>query len=328
MNTEIYILETIDDNPIYEGFGLENMYLPSLLGRENILEDITPGYEASDKIREWKPVCLTDIWSPLKVKGRVAPFNDYPGVDGLPAFSKRACDILHNDLVNNGELLELDSDLGVYYLYNITTAADILDVEKSKCEFWCEPPTTAIDVYNYVFYKDRIKDLTIFRIFEEPMNVFVTDVFVNKVLDSGLNGFQFKKVWPIPNNEDWKSFNNKLPDKKQGSIELRKYTLIIILNLCNKKPNKSENKLIKTLENHIDNILQIRTINEKYYGHYEGSDIVNNEYRMFLSTPNVDSLINKLLPSINSLDWENQVLLVKRYGEIYDTEAKEAIIEI
>ena len=123
---ELFELEKITDNPLFEGFAFESA--PSLLGRKDLEEDLLPGFGKSDEEKKWKPVFLSNNWKPPKVIGRVAPFNDFPCVNMmLPVFSHRACDVLKDFLEPNGELLPLDSDLGQYYLFNITKIIDALD---------------------------------------------------------------------------------------------------------------------------------------------------------------------------------------------------------
>ncbi len=200
---ELFKLEVITDNPLFEGFALESA--PSVLGRDSLDDDITPGFESSETVREWHPVYLAKLWTPPKVKGGVAPYQDFPGIDMvLPAFSRRACDVLKDFLEPNGELLPLDSKIGEYYFYNVTTVVDALDLAKSKCDFWCDPPTTAVEIDYFAFHEERLFGTSIFRIVELPIYTIVTKAFVNRVHDGGLHGFQFDKIWPFPEGVNWR----------------------------------------------------------------------------------------------------------------------------
>ena len=125
---EIFKLEISTYHPIFEGFALEPA--PSLIGRSSLEEDITPGFDPINKFRKWKVPLLSDVWQAPKVIGRVAPFNDYPCINLIyPAFSKRACEGLHEFLEPNGELLPLaggfrgcgagNNDTVVVYLYAV-----------------------------------------------------------------------------------------------------------------------------------------------------------------------------------------------------------------
>lgn len=326
---ELFILEGIDDDPIYEGFEIDDIDKPSLIGRENLLEDLIPGYDASETVRKWTPVYLEDIWEPVTVTGRVAPFNDSPSVDGLPAFSQRACDILREYLEPNGELLPLDSNVGQYFFFNITTIVDVLDVNKSICHFWCDPPTTAVDIESYQFYEERLSDLSIFRIYDNPIEVFVTDQFVRKVFESGLNGFSFKKVWPLKEGVDWRMYNKKHSlDNNIIDIGVKKHTFVIVLNLLKEKPTDNEKNIIEKIEDELDYFLHMQTIDEPYYGTYEGNDIVNSEFRIFISSPDVDKLVIKLLPWLENIHWDEGMYALKRYGDMHNEDAKESVLDL
>ncbi|MDJ0632715.1 MAG: hypothetical protein QNJ34_05950 [Xenococcaceae cyanobacterium MO_188.B29] len=325
---ELFELEVITDNPLFEGFGLENS--PSLLGRSDLLEDITPGFDASDKVRKWKPVFLSKIWKAPKVCGSVAPFNDFPGLNMiLPVFSQRACEVLRDFLEPNGELLPLDSDSGQYFFYNITKIVDALDVENSVCEFWCDPSTTAIDIQYYFFKEEMLNELSIFRIYENPIATLVTNDFVKRVHEYELNGFQFNKIWPFPKDVDWRVYNKN--EHRLQNIEkkrLKQNTLVISLILADSKPNAKEIKQINNLENELDAQLKISAIDAPYFGCFEGYDIVNNEYLIFISCPDADALAEKLFSWLKELNWSDRVYAMKRYGEMYDAQAKEEIVEL
>jgi hypothetical protein len=326
---ELFLLKNIVDNPIYEGFGVVDLDEPSLIGRENILEDITPGYESSEKVRKWNPVYLSSVWKPLKVAGRVAPFNDFPGVDGLPAFSQRACDVLRDYLEPNGELLPLDSVEGNYFFFNITRVVDVLDVEGSKCHFWCDPPTTAVDIESYSFHAERLSGLSIFRIYDSPNDVFVSDEFVNRVYANHLNGFAFYKIWPLPEEVTWRSYNKEL-SRQSGNIyeDLRKHSFVIVLGLLSTSPSAEENNKIKRIEDELDSLLALRSMNDPYYGSYEGSDRVGSEFRMFISSPDVDRLAAKLSRWLEGLRWVGTVSAIKRYGDMRDINAREVSFDL
>ncbi|WP_339749183.1 hypothetical protein [uncultured Rubinisphaera sp.] len=93
--TEIYELNVITEDPRFEGFALT--VSPSILGRDSLDEDLTPGFSEAEDNPDWKQPSLSNYWTPPTVVGRVAEFNDYPGVDMvLPAFSERAINALRD----------------------------------------------------------------------------------------------------------------------------------------------------------------------------------------------------------------------------------------
>jgi hypothetical protein len=302
----VFELTKRTDNPVFEGFAATNS--PSLLGRNGLDDDLTPGYGPNDKSKYWRVTSLSETWKTLKVVGRVAPFNDFPCLNMIyPAFSERACEKLGDMLEPNGELLPLDSISGRYFLYNITRIVDALDMENSVCDFWCEPPTTAVDIDHFAFREKEIASLSIFRIYDLPMCVFVTDVFARRVHEAGLNGFHFDMVWPLSKEVGWRNYNKNV--QKQANPEGEKYykqnTLVVTLKLKGAKSDGHENARIRELENELDALLATTHVDEPYSGRYEGSDVVDGEYRMFISCPNVETLLVKLGSWLKNLNWRD-----------------------
>lgn len=326
---EIFILETLPDHPLFEGFTHESTSTPSLIGRKNLREDMEPGFEVSEQLREWSVPLLSKVWQPPNVEGKVAPFNDYPGINMIfPAFSQRACDILAEFLLPNGELLPLKTDIGQYYFFNITKVVDALDIKNSSCEFWCNPPTTAIDIEYFEFKKNAIIGLSIFRIYEEPFYTLVTDQFVEKVTENGLNGFDFKKIWPLPKGSNWRAYDKEMKTNFYRNIhQLKKNTYIIILIPESAKLSSKDKKQIKIFEREVDALLTFSNINSTYFGRYEASDVVENKYRMFISCPDISSLEIKLAPWLKSLEWSGSIQIIKKYGEVYDEQARSEIFK-
>ncbi|OVE77773.1 hypothetical protein BVX99_01750 [bacterium F16] len=207
---QLYELNIITDSPIFEGFALVD-YLPSQLGQDSLEDDITPGYLDAAEDLNWKQPRLSAVWPTPSVIGRVHPCNDFPGLDmALPAFSARACKCLESFLLPNGELLPLNSKVGEYFFYNITTIADVLNSQESVCEFWCDPPTTAVEIEHFAFDESKLGSLTIFRIPQFPMSAIVTDEFVDAVYANSLNGFEFTKIWPFERGQKWREMNQVL----------------------------------------------------------------------------------------------------------------------
>ena len=325
---EVFKLEIVTDNPLFEGFGMSTS--PSVLGRRNLREDISPGFGADENTRVWRVPRLAKLWQPPKVVGRVQAYQDFPGLGmTLPAFSQRACAALTDFLLPNGELLPLKSAQGEYYFYNITTVIDALDVNKSDCTFWCDPPTTAVDIDFFVFKKNMLKGASIFRIVEMPVFTLVTSSFVNRVYEAGLNGFHFIKIWPFPKGVNWrKESNRKEKMKRAATRSLKQNTVVVILPLTAAKPNASEKKKIKLLENDLDAQLAISHLAAPFFGQYEGSDNVDKEFRLFISCPDANKLLEKLSPWLNTLNWRRTVYVMKRFGEMHDESAAEEIIEL
>ena len=206
MTRALFKLEVITSDEGFEGFALAD--LPSLLGLDDLFEDLIPGHGVTETNRDWKQEELAGLWAPPKVQGDVSAENDFSGINMiLPVFSEKACQVLGSMLLANGELLSVNSDAGRYYFYNALTVIDALDVEDSICDFWCEPPTTAVDIERYSFRNNSINGASVFRIIENPIALIVTQEFVNTAKEAGLKGLCFHKIWPFEKGKKWREEN-------------------------------------------------------------------------------------------------------------------------
>lgn len=329
---EVFTLEITTDNPLFEGFAFRNFRsdLPSLIGRKSFDKDITPGFGRSETNRLWTPTSLAKVWQPIEVVGRVSVFQDFPGIDMVfPAFSRRACDVLGDLIEPNGELLPLVSDVGEYYFYNITKVVDILDVENSICDFLFKKRGTTKPIEYFAFHKKELNGLSIFRLMDLPIETFVTDEFVERVHSHGLNGFHFTKVWPFPPGVKWEVEARK---KEAGKCEELKsmaaQVLVILFPLSGKKPSAKEKKRISEVEKQLDVQLMVPSMTAPFFGSYKGSDSFENHYRMFVTCPDVEKLAQKLMPWLNFIHQADEIIAVKRYGDLNDPDAPEETIEL
>lgn len=318
----IYDLSKIVDDPRFEGYGLVDA--PSLLGWRRLREDLVPGFGISVDNPRWEQPQLSATWNNPEVEGRVVPFNDFPGINLiLPAFSQRACECLVDMLTPNGELLPLETPSGLpYYFYNITTISDALDVDESKCS-WDDYPFRAGSIDYYAFHTERLAGLSIFRIRQHPIEAFVTYEFVRRVYESGLNGFEFTKVWPLPKGTNWRRLRSTAKPEINPLRELKCHSLIVVLPVKGKKPDAKERRAIKKLEDELDAQLVIHSLDAPYFGSYEGSEKPPGEFRMFLSCPDADRLEEKLRPWFTHLEWPDTIRVAKRYHEYCDEDVPE-----
>jgi hypothetical protein len=192
----LYKLECVTDDPEFEGFAfIQN---ESLRGKRRLTFDFDPD-DVQTRGRAWTVTPLASLWHPQRVVGNVRPYNDYPCVNlTVPALSKRAVDALRDMLEPNGELLPLVSSLGEYFAYNVTTVADILDHQRSDLAWFSTGPrAVALHIRHYECIPERLSRLFIFRLVEKPAATFVTQLFVDRVRQHGLQGFHFIRLWPL-----------------------------------------------------------------------------------------------------------------------------------
>jgi len=330
----LYQLECITDNPLFEGFAFVRQ--ESLRGKARLSWDFDPD-DVKTKGRAWTVTPLAPLWSPQPVQGRVRSFNDYPCVNlTVPALSRRAVDALRDYLEANGELLPLVSTVGEYYAYNVRTVADILNHRKSVIEWPNKQHVTAMDIERFECFADRMATLSIFRIVETPASTYVTQSFVDRVHQHGLQGFNFIKLWPLPEGRTWQDEaranhkKNRRIDGKVRSAPVKGNSVVIMLAGAGAKPSKKEKQQLAELMNELDALLHDPKAkpDAPYWGSLEGDDHADGEYRLFVSCPNADRLFEKLQPWLADLDWEGCVRVLKRYGEYTDPTCREEMIAV
>jgi hypothetical protein len=192
----LYKLECVADDPEFEGLAFADN--KSLRGNRRLTFDFDPE-DVLTRGRAWTVTPLAPVWQPQRVVGNVKPHNDYPCVNlTVAALSKRGVDALRDMLEPNGELLPLVSSLGEYFAYNVTTVADVLDLQRSDVVWFSTGPrAVARHIRRYACIPERLRGLSIFRVVEKPAATFVTQPFVDRVRQHGLQGFHFIRLWPL-----------------------------------------------------------------------------------------------------------------------------------
>jgi hypothetical protein len=139
----------------------------------------------------WKDVTIG--WDPDM---RRKPKGDCPSLfTHIPVFTPRAVDALSDLLEGNGELLPITIDLEEYFLFNVTRVIDALDESGSEIVRF-DDSSKILDIDVHCFCPEKIDKATIFKIPQIPtMDVFVTEVFVERVKSGRLKGFEFPLLW-------------------------------------------------------------------------------------------------------------------------------------
>jgi hypothetical protein len=337
-NEGLFKLEPIVDDPKFEGFGFERD--ESLRGGFGLMSDFGTD-NVKTKGRAWTVPPFAPFWTPQPVVGRVRKFNDYPCVGMLiPAFSRRAVDALRDFLEPNGELLPLVSTVGEYYAYNITTVADILDQERSEFD-WIDRRRTLASLSEVIRYEclpERMAGLSIFQLVELPSVTFVSQSFVDRVLQHDLQGFHFVKLWPLPKGVGWRDAERNEQKKKtrvaaeQDVKPVKGNTVVLMLPTAKAKPSKAEKERLAKIMDELDALLYDPTAGPDAadLGSLEGDDVVKGELRLFLSGPDADALVARLHPWLESLSdsWEGGVKVLKRYGGMTDVNCPEEYVDL
>lgn len=328
----LYELEPIVDNPKFEGFAFVRD--ESLRGK-GWLDDDFCSTDIKAQGRAWSVAPLAPFWTPQEVVGRVRPFNDYPCVNLLqPAFSRRAIDALRDFLEPNGELLPLVSSVGEYYAYNITTVVDILDQKRSEIEWMDDQHIVAQTISRFECFAEKMAGLSIFHIVEKPTSTFVTQPFVDRVREHGLQGFHFIPLWPLPEGVIWREIDRKtsreesLIETEEGSAPIKGNTVVLAFPLARAKPDQAEKAQLAKFMDELDSLLNNPRRKSRYYGNLEGDDHDRGVSRLFLSCPSADALVKKLRPWLEKLSWNKPIRVIKRYGEYTDPNCREEDAEL
>jgi hypothetical protein len=115
---------------------------------------------------------------------------------GIPVFSKKAIDALHELLRDNVELLPIIHNKYEYFIIHITNVLDAIDYSKAQLKRLKSGLIVGFE--KYAFLGDKVKS-DIFKVYLNdniyPSCVFVTDKFREFVIKSSLAGFDFVEVW-------------------------------------------------------------------------------------------------------------------------------------
>lgn len=320
----VYRLLPVTDDPIYEGFGFEDN--SSIKGDPSgrIAFDFMPE-NLKSKGRGWAAPRLAHLWSPRKVVGRVRSFNDYPCVNlDIPVFSRRAVDALRHFLVPNGELLALHSEVGEYYVYNTTTVIDALDERRSQIEWIDRDCGVASSIGSFVFRCAALKDASIFRIVQHPSCVYVTQSFVDAAKTASLRGMSFQGTHP-----GMKHSTSPAEPRTASSVlnpNSTRNTLVVILPTAKPRANKQEKLRVESIKSELDSLLYHPSQSaEQYSGSVEGYDFSDGAFRLFVPCVDADRLADLLRESLISLPWDGPVVVMKRYGQLYDSDCREEL---
>ena len=318
----LYHIHPVTDNPLFEGLALES--------NSTVLK--TWPIDWKHHITTWETIPLKGIWPIRQVVGNLRQFNDYPCVNlTFPAFSQRAVDLLRDVLEANGELLPVRHKLGIYYVFNCTCLANVIDLSKSKTN------SGVPDIGSLILNEEKLSDLVIFKDRALPVYQLCTQSFVDRVASAGLQGFIFIPVWPLPPGMTYHSERYRLcklaeqwKPNSLGTLDITGNTVVLRLCCRRKKVAKDEIAAAEGIISHLEKSRYDpnRAQPESYFGNVEGTDVVDFEIRVFISTPDCDRLLTRLMPSLQELSWPGEFYVVKRRGEFMDGQAVEEYVRV
>jgi len=152
--------------------------------------------DGSSKIHTWTPPPVF-IYKPQLEKGNFFNFNS-----DILISDQKATEVLHSLFVEAGELLFLSYKGNDYSLLNVTECIDCLDQENTKWKYDVDN-SIRLMIDKYSFHTNRFPESSIFKIPETAKSELLVvnglrdpkDEFINKVVESGLTGLSFEKIW-------------------------------------------------------------------------------------------------------------------------------------
>src|SRR5262245_21989467 len=139
-----------------------------------------------------------DTHARLKARGMDVE-GDCPYLGLAVVLTERACAALRPTIERYGELLPIsvvsDRPYSQFFIFHVMHEIDALDTERAIGDY--RPDGKKLEcIKKYAFKPDVLGAAEVFRIpGSHPHFVFVTDNFVDRVKQAGLNGFLFSPVW-------------------------------------------------------------------------------------------------------------------------------------
>ncbi|NQX71676.1 hypothetical protein HQN90_36925 [Paenibacillus alba] len=147
---------------------------------------------------------VKDIWQAPQVEEykKKGKKYDFCHVYDNPMFNDKAMKALHDLIKDDVEVLPYLHPKDTYYAINVLNVIDCLDRSMAVLDI-DEKYNVVRNINKYTFHEERIEHAIIFKIPENLRSeIFVTDIFKEKVEQAGLTGFRFAEIWDSE-NEYW-----------------------------------------------------------------------------------------------------------------------------
>jgi hypothetical protein len=144
---------------------------------------------------------LKSDWVPFEADvvdeepGRVSKETDAPWfTESVPAFSKKAVELMEPYLTENGEIFEVRTKDEKYFIYHAFVLDNALD--KKKSSIITLPSGNVAAITKYVFDKTAVRGVKAFKIDIMKVNpVIFNEEFVKEWNKNQLQGLEFSKIW-------------------------------------------------------------------------------------------------------------------------------------
>lgn len=131
----------------------------------------------------------------IRIQGKSLRFRDFISwLPTAPVVSSKAKEVLPELLEPYCEFFLLISlRKKSYFATNVIKLVDCLDMKKSEIIFFEDDPTEILMINRHIFMQEKIPDIPIFKIPQDPETVFVTKKFIDCVISNKLTGAAFSR---------------------------------------------------------------------------------------------------------------------------------------
>ena len=152
-------------------------------------------FDGRPRASQWSPIAMKRLV--LSDKGEPLLPCDFPACSGgeMLIMNSAAKDAIGNALKAHGELLPLVCDSTPYWVFNVITMLDALDLERSTL-VRASDTQAVLMIMRHVFRPEALGDSLIFKLPQIPRGlIYVGDSFVRLVGSASLFGLEFPTVW-------------------------------------------------------------------------------------------------------------------------------------
>ena len=145
-------------------------------------------FDGRSKIKDWTPLAV-------KSMERNLPFGDVTSLWHMEVVSPKVIEAVKDLTEGQAEYLPLLCINYEYYLVNVINLVDAIDYSKAKVEYF--PNSNRVMMFEkFAFLEEKLKGNHIFKPVERRgINLYVSDEFRQRVIDSGATGARFDLIW-------------------------------------------------------------------------------------------------------------------------------------
>lgn len=152
-------------------------------------------FDGRPRRQEWSPIRMRRLV--LSDKGEPLLPCDFPACSGgeMLIINSAAKEAIGATLEAYGELLPLICESTPYWVVNVTTMLDALDLERSTV-VRASDSQAVLMITRHVFRPEELGDSLLFKLPQIPRGlIYVGDSFVRLVESASLLGLEFPTVW-------------------------------------------------------------------------------------------------------------------------------------